>query len=47
MKLEQMDAFFTARLDGYDEHMMTEIEGALEVKQNRLFHNRIRLRGVG
>ena len=30
MKLEKMDAFFTARLNGYDEHMMTEIEGARE-----------------
>ena len=30
MKLEKMDAFFTARLNGYDEHMMTEIEGAEE-----------------
>ena len=30
MKLEKMDAFFTARLSGYDEHMMTEIEGAKE-----------------
>ena len=30
MKLEKMDAFFTARLNGYDEHMMTEIKGAKE-----------------
>ena len=30
MKLEKMDAFFTARLSGYDEHMMTEIKGAKE-----------------
>ena len=30
MKLEKMDVFFTARLSGYDEHMMTEIEGAKE-----------------
>ena len=30
MKLEKMDAFFAARLNGYDEHMMTEIEGAQE-----------------
>ncbi len=30
MKLEKMDAFFTARLNGYDEHMMAEIEGAKE-----------------
>ncbi len=30
MKLEKMDAFFAARLDGYDRHMMTEIEGAEE-----------------
>lgn len=28
--LEKMDAFFEARLDGYDEHMLTEIEGADE-----------------
>ena len=28
--LEKMDAFFEARLDGYDEHMLTEIEGAGE-----------------
>lgn len=28
--LEPMDAFFTARLDGYDEHMLTDIEGAEE-----------------
>lgn len=26
--LEKMDDFFTARLDGYDEHMKNEIEGA-------------------
>ena len=30
MRLEKMDTFFTARLNGYDEHMMTEIEGAEE-----------------
>ena len=28
MKLEQMNAFFAARVDGYDEHMRTTIEGA-------------------
>ena len=28
--LVKMDAFFAARLDGYDEHMRTEIEGAQE-----------------
>ena len=28
MALEEMAAFFTARLEGYDEHMRTEIEGA-------------------
>ena len=28
--LEKMDAFFEARLEGYDEHMLTEIEGARE-----------------
>lgn len=28
--LEKMDAFFSARLQGYDEHMMSEIEGAKE-----------------
>lgn len=26
--LEKMDAFFEERLEGYDEHMLTEIEGA-------------------
>ena len=26
--LEKMNDFFKARLDGYDEHMLTEIEGA-------------------
>ena len=26
--LERMDAFFAARLDGYDEHMRRDIEGA-------------------
>lgn len=30
MKLEKMEAFFAARLNGYEEHMMTEIEGAKE-----------------
>lgn len=30
MKLEPMGAFFSARLNGYDEHMRTEIEGAKE-----------------
>ena len=28
IRLEKMDDFFAARLDGYDEHMRTEIEGA-------------------
>lgn len=28
--LEKMDAFFEARLDGYDQHMLMEIEGAQE-----------------
>ena len=28
MKLERMDDFFAARVDGYDEHMRTTIEGA-------------------
>ncbi len=28
--LEKMDLFFEARLEGYDEHMLTEIEGAEE-----------------
>ena len=26
--LERMDEFFDRRLDGYDEHMLTEIEAA-------------------
>ncbi|MBP5530377.1 MAG: hypothetical protein J6X80_10045 [Lachnospiraceae bacterium] len=26
--LEKMDVFFTARVDGYDEHMKSNIEGA-------------------
>ena len=30
MKLERMDAFFDSRLDGYDEHMLTNIDGAGE-----------------
>ena len=28
MRLERMDDFFAARVDGYDEHMRTNIEGA-------------------
>ena len=28
MKLERMNDFFAARVDGYDEHMRTTIEGA-------------------
>lgn len=28
--LEKMGAFFDARLDGYDDHMLTNIEGAVE-----------------
>lgn len=28
IKLEKMDEFFAARVDGYDEHMRTNIEGA-------------------
>jgi len=28
MKLERMDEFFAARVDGYDDHMRTNIEGA-------------------
>jgi len=27
MQIEQMSNFFTARVDGYDEHMLTEVEG--------------------
>lgn len=30
MKLERMDDFFAARVDGYDEHMRTTIEGAFD-----------------
>ncbi len=30
MKLERMGDFFAARLNEYDEHMLTEIEGARE-----------------
>lgn len=30
MTLERMNDFFAARLDGYDQHMMSEIEGAQE-----------------
>ena len=30
MELERMDAFFERRLRGYDEHMLSEIEGAEE-----------------
>ncbi len=30
MKLEKMGVFFSARIDGYDRHMLTEIEGAEE-----------------
>jgi len=30
MTLERMNDFFAARLDGYDRHMMSEIEGAQE-----------------
>ena len=30
MKLEQMNDFFAARVDGYDEHMRTTIEGAAD-----------------
>lgn len=30
MKLEKMDTFFAARLNGYDGHMLAEIEGAAE-----------------
>lgn len=30
MMLEKMDAFFEARLEGYDEHMLTNIAGARE-----------------
>jgi hypothetical protein len=28
MKLERMDNFFAARVEGYDEHMRATIEGA-------------------
>ena len=28
MQLERMDAFFEARLEGYEEHMLTNIESA-------------------
>lgn len=31
MRLEKMDAFFEARLDGYEEHMLTNIESAGEL----------------
>ena len=30
MRLEKMDEFFAARVNGYDEHMRTEIEGSSE-----------------
>jgi tRNA (cmo5U34)-methyltransferase len=30
MMLEKMDAFFEARLEGYDSHMLTDIEGAAD-----------------
>lgn len=30
MKLEKMDDFFNARVDIYDEHMLTEVDGAQE-----------------
>lgn len=30
MKIEKMDAFFEARVDGYEEHMLTNIESAGE-----------------
>lgn len=30
MKLEEMAAFFEARIDGYDEHMLMEVEGCSE-----------------
>ncbi|MBR5306307.1 MAG: methyltransferase domain-containing protein, partial [Oscillospiraceae bacterium] len=29
-RLEQMADFFTARLDGYDEHMINDVEGCKE-----------------
>ena len=32
--LEKMSEFFEARLDGYDEHMMTNIESANEFYQS-------------
>ena len=28
--MERMDDFFTARVDGYDEHMLTNVEGCKE-----------------
>ena len=31
MQLEKMDAFFEARLNGYEEHMMNSIESAEEL----------------
>lgn len=31
--LEKMSSFFQNRLDGYDEHMLTEIDGAAEFYQ--------------
>ncbi len=30
MKLETMSDFFTARLEGYDEHMLEEVKGCRE-----------------
>ena len=29
-KLERMDDFFAARTEGYDEHMLEEVEGCKE-----------------
>lgn len=28
MKLERMDAFFNARVEGYDDHMLQNVDGA-------------------
>lgn len=33
MELERMSDFFTARVDGYDEHMLKEVKGCMECYQ--------------
>ena len=42
--LEKMDEFFKARTDGYDDHMMTEIDAAVSVESLHHFSAELKIK---